>query len=376
MDYRDSDEERSFRLGLRDWLDGNLPGRPPDDPDSAVAFTDEWWRKLAAAGYVGVSFPVEYGGGGRSDSFEAILNEEIGAAGAPPPPPIAHIGQAILRYGTDQQRAAHLPGLLSCEVRWCQGFSEPGAGTDLAGLTTRADWMAGGYRINGRKIWTSGAVWSQWCLLLARTDKDAPKHRGLSVFLLPMSRAGIEARPIVMATGSREFAEVYLDDVEAGSDELLGKPNQGWEIALSLLAYERGPADMGWVGRFARALAVAEDDVRSGRLVVDEPTAIRLAKAYVSLRVLQVHVQRSLFHRADGASPGAEGSVDKLLMTWVDQEVHRLTLDLRGADALLDQAADFDVYLWSRAQSVFGGTQQIQRSIVAERLLGLNRESR
>jgi alkylation response protein AidB-like acyl-CoA dehydrogenase len=375
VDYRDSPSESEFRAELRSWLALHSPReRAPEDPDAAVAFLDEWWRSLAKAGYVGLSFPSEYGGGGRPDSFDAILNEEVGKAGAPPPPPIAHIGQAILRHGTEDQRRQHLPGLLSCEVRWCQGFSEPGAGSDLAGLATSADSAPDGYRINGRKIWTSGAVWADWCLLLARTDREVAKHRGLSTFLLPMSRDGIECRPIVMATGSREFAELYLDDVAASRSDLLGAPGQGWEIALGLLAYERGPADMGWVGRFTRALAVADEDVRAGRIVLDESATLRLAEARVLLHVLQVHVQRSLCRRADGDPPGPEGSVDKLLMTRVDQLVHRLTLDLRGAVALLDETYEVDTYLWSRAQSIFGGTEQVQRSIVAERLLGLPRD--
>jgi len=374
MDYRDSAEEREFRAELRRWLAQHTPGdRPPDGPDDAIVFLDEWWRSLAKAGYVGLSFPTVYGGGGRPDSFEAILNEEAGAAGAPPLPPIAHIAQAILRAGTEEQRRAHLPGLLSCEVRWCQGFSEPGAGSDLAGLATVAQPSPDGYRINGRKIWTSGAVWAQWCLLLARTDPSVEKHRGLSMFLLPMDRVGIECRPIVMATGSREFAELYLDDVPASDADLLGAAGQGWEIALDLLAYERGPADMGWVGRFARAITELDEAVRDGRLLLNDADELRVAEARMLLHMLQVHVQRSFGGRSRGTGPGPEGSVDKLLMTRVDQFLHRLTLDLRGAAALLDETFDVNTYLWSRAQSIFGGTEQVQRTIVAERLLRLPR---
>lgn len=377
MDYRDAPAEREFRAGLRSWLARSSPGTAvPVGPEEAVAFLDDWWRRLAKAGYVGLSFPAVYGGGGHPALFEAILNEEIGAAGAPPPPPIAHIGQAILQYGNEAQRRQHLPGLLSCDVRWCQGFSEPGAGSDLAGLATTADEVPGGYRINGRKIWTSGAVWSDWCLLLARTSRQLPKHRGLSVFLLPMNRAGIECRPIVTATGSREFAELFLDDVACTKADLLGEPGQGWAIALSLLAYERGPADMGWVGRFARARTAAASGVETGAIPADDVTRVRLAQAQVLLRVLQVHVQRSLCQRAGGRAPGPEGSVDKLLMTKADQVIHRLILDLRGSAALLDETFDLDTYLWSRAQSIFGGTEQVQRTIVAERLLGLPREPR
>jgi alkylation response protein AidB-like acyl-CoA dehydrogenase len=381
MDFRDSPEEAAFRAELRAWLADHAPREPiPDDPDAREAFLLAWHRKLYGGGWVGLSFPAEYGGRGLPEIYEAIYLEELGGAGAPPGPADAHLAHALRLFGSPEQKARHLPGLLSRQVRWCQGFSEPGAGSDLAGLSTqarpvtRADGSAG-YRISGQKIWTSGAIWSQWCMLLARLPQTR-RHHGISLLLVPMDTPGVDCRQIVTASGTREFAEVFFDEAEVGRDALLGEEGQGWSIAMALLGYERGPADMGWVARFARTLGQLEAQVRRGELRPTPALRARLARAYVALRALQIQVQRSLSRRAGHAAPGAEGSVDKLLMTRTDQFLHRVMLELRGARPLLEDGLDMDLYFWSRAASIYGGSQQIQRDIVAQRVLDLPRARR
>jgi alkylation response protein AidB-like acyl-CoA dehydrogenase len=378
VDFDDNPEEAAFRAELRSWLvDHATDTDIPDDPAARTDAQNAWHQVLYDAGYIGLSFPTEYGGHGRSPVYEAILNDELGRAGAPPIEGVGHMSNAIRLFGSEQQRRELLPGLLSGKVRWCQGFSEPDAGSDLAGLRTRADHQSRDgsdvFIVNGRKIWTSFAAAADWCFLLCRTEADAPKHAGISVLLVPMSSPGVEPRPIVNASRNRDFAEVTFDDVEVPAENLLGERGQGWSIANQLLAYERGPSDVNWIARLALHLRNLEDEVRTG-LIADTPAnRIRLGEAYAQLRALQVRVQRSLSERASGALPGAEGSIDKLLMTATDQVIGHAVMDLRGERALLDEGLEWDVYVWSRAQSIFGGTQQIQRNIVAQRVLGLPR---
>ncbi len=373
MDFRDTPEEAAFRTGLRRWLAARAPVSWPDDPDARFAALTRWHRELASAGYVGLSFPAEYGGRGLPPTYEAILNDEIGAGGHPPPPAIHHITNAIRLYGTEEQRKRHLPPMLACTERWCQGFSEPEAGSDLASVRTRAARTGDGYAIDGHKIWTSEALWAHWCLLLCRTEPDAPAHRGLSMLLVPLDTPGVERRPIITASGTREFAEVFFDGAEVPASRVLGEPGRGWEIAMRLLGYERGPADIGWVARLARMLTLLEEDIRAGRVEAGPAARAAVARAWVTLRTLQLHVQRTLSGRLDGSVPGPEGSIDKLLLTEADQLLNHVIMDVRGASALLAGDQALDAYFWSRGQSVFGGTQQIQRTIVAQRVLGLPR---
>jgi len=377
MDFRDAPEEAAFRAELRAWIAANKPESLPVDEEERVEVLNQWHRALYAAGWAGLTFPVEYGGRGLPAVYEAILNDEIGAAGAPPPAAIGHLTNAIRLFGTDEQKREHLPGMLSCEVRWCQGFSEPNAGSDLAGIRTRGELIDApdgpAYRIDGQKIWTSEAAWSSWCMVLLRTEHDQPAHRGLSMLFVPLDTPGVEAREIVTAYGTREFAEVFFDGAVVPAANMLGVPGQGWAIAMQLLGYERGPADVGWVARLARMVTLLEDDVRAGRVVAGPAERRALARAWVELRALQIHIQRTMSSRADGSTPGPEGSIDKLLVTEVEQLINHVNMDLRGAAALVAEGDDVASYFWSRAQSIFGGTRQIQRNIVAQRVLGLPR---
>jgi alkylation response protein AidB-like acyl-CoA dehydrogenase len=378
MDFNDTTEEAEFRARLRQWLhDHSADAAIPDDPAARADAQNAWHQTLHEAGYIGLSFPVEYGGHGLPPIYEAILNDELGRAGAPPIEGIGHLSNALRLFGSDLQRAELLPGLMSGAVRWCQGFSEPEAGSDLASLKTRADVIdvdgRNVYRVNGRKIWTSFAAVADWCFLLCRTEPDARKHEGISVLLVPMSTPGIDVRPILNAARNREFTEVTFDDVDVPAENLLGERGQGWSIATQLLAYERGPSDINWISRLSKQLRSLERDVRLGRLENSPMTRVRLGQAYAELRALQVKVQRSLSDRQGGALPGPEGSVDKLLMARADQVFGHTMMDLSGSEPLLAEGLEWDIYVWSRAAGIYGGTAQIQRNIVAQRVLGLPR---
>ena len=379
MDFTDTPEEADFRTRLRAWLAEHAAEAViPDDPGERADAANAWHHTLYDAGYIGLSFPTEYGGHGLSPIYEAILNDELGRASAPPIEGVGHLTNALRLFGSEHQRGELLQGLLSGAVRWCQGFSEPEAGSDLASLTTRADSVEVDgrpiFRINGRKIWTSFAAVADWCFLLCRTEPDAAKHAGISVLLVPMSTPGIEVAPIVNAARNREFAEVTFTDVEVPAESLLGERGQGWSIANQLLAYERGPSDINWISRLAVQLRALEDDVRSGRLPDTPSVRTRLGEAYTELRALQVKVQRSLTDRVNGTLPGAEGSVDKLLMARADQTFGHTMMDLRGSAPVLAEGLEWDLYVWSRAAGIYGGTAQIQRNIVAQRVLGLPRK--
>jgi alkylation response protein AidB-like acyl-CoA dehydrogenase len=379
VDFTDTEQEANFRAELRRWLSEHAADAAiPEDPAARADAQNAWHQTLYEAGYIGLSFPVEDGGHGKPPIYEAILNDELGRAGAPPIEGVGHLSNALRLFGTARQRADLLPGLLSGRVRWCQGFSEPEAGSDLAGLKTRAEAIdldgQHVFRVNGRKIWTSFGTVADWCFLLCRTDLDVAKHAGISVLLVPMSTPGIEVRPIVNAARNREFTEITFDDVDVPSENLLGERGQGWAIANQLLAYERGPSDINWISRLSMQLRRLEDDVRTGRLDDSPAARARLGQAYVELRALQVKVQRSLTDRQHGKPPGPEGSVDKLLMARADQVVGHAMMDLRASGPLLTEGLEWDIYVWSRAAGIYGGTTQIQRNIVAQRVLSLPRQ--
>lgn len=377
--WRDTPDEAVFRSALQRWLSSYGPAGPlPDDAEARADALHAWHRALARAGYVGLSLPTAFGGRGLDARYDSICNEELGLAGAPPAPPIGHLAHALALFGTDEQRDVHLRSMLRGDSRWCQGFSEPDAGSDLASLRTRAqlDGATDEYRLSGQKIWTSLAVYADWCLLLCRTEPEASNAQALSMLIVPMAAPGIACRPITTASGTREFAEVFFDDVVVPASARLGGPGEGWAIANQLLAYERGPADIGWVARLRRMLTDTTALQARDGVTLTAAQRDAWARAHIELRVLELHVRRSLTARRSGQLPGPEGSLDKLLLTRVDQLVNEVVLDLRGADAMTTAGAQLDQYLTARAASVFGGTSQIQRNVVGERVLGLPREPR
>jgi alkylation response protein AidB-like acyl-CoA dehydrogenase len=372
MDFADSPAEAEFRHRLREWLRDNNPGLP------AASTSDEYWAGQASwhqalydAGFFGLSWPVQVGGQGLPSVYDVIVDEELSSAGAPPRPSVGYLVQGILRHGSDDVKKRFLPGIVNGRDRWCQGFSEPEAGSDLASLTTRAELAGDEYVINGHKVWTSYSDAAQWCMLLARTDPDVPWHRGLSAFAVPMRQPGIEQRPLRMINGvTREFGEVHFDGARVPAANMIGLPGEGWAVAMTVVSHEREPGELGYVARYAKvvndlAAAVRSDPARFGSEQIRE-----LGWAMVETEMLRLHVCRRLSERLDGISHGPEGSVDKLLMTAAEQAVGHAALAMggtphAGADTWLN------VYLYSRAQSVMGGTSQIQRNLVASRLLGL-----
>jgi alkylation response protein AidB-like acyl-CoA dehydrogenase len=374
MDFRDTPEEATFRRDFAAWLEANRPADPvPADDDARDAFLAAWHRKIYEAGWFGSTFPTEYGGADRDPSFDAIFNDVLATSGAPPILPVAHLARAILFFGTDAQRSEWIQKILSTEERWCQGFSEPEAGSDLASLRTRAvedgdDWV-----IDGQKVWTSHAVWADNCMVLARTDPDLPKHKGLSVFYVPIDAAGVTVRPLVQNTGEHEFAEVFFDGVRVPRAAMIGDRGQGWTMAMTAINFERGPADVGHLGRYEGEVRELLAATRNGDIDSDPVLDDELMATFVQVEVLRHHVRRSLDKRRE-TGPGPAGSVDKLLMVETEQMIGHLADGLIGAGLWTGQAPEWlRTYLYSRGASLMGGTDEIQRTTIAQRVLGLPR---
>jgi len=373
MDFADSPAEHEFRLRFRAWLEDNNPHLGPTSAsDEYWEAQPAWHRSLYDAGYFALAWPEEYGGHGLPAVYDVILDEELADAAAPPRPHLGYLVQGILRHGSDAIKGRFLPPLISGEDRWCQGFSEPDAGSDLASLRTRAERDGDEFVINGRKIWTSNSDVANWCFLLARTDPDVAKHKGLSVFALAMDQPGVEQRPLKMINGiTREFGEVVFDGARVPAENMIGAPGEGWPLAMTILSHEREPHELGFAGRYCKTAKQLTATVKEDPARFDDEQRRDLAWAIVESDMLQHHVSRRLSDRLDGITHGAEGSIDKLLMTWVEQAVGHAALSIGGAAHEGGDASWLNTYLYSRAQSVMGGTAQIQRNLVATRVLGL-----
>ena len=374
MDFRDSPAEEEFRARLRAWLVEHNPGLPASSTD------DEYWGQQAAwhvslydAGFFGLSWPARYGGHDLPPVYDVILDDELAAAGAPPRPSLGYLVQGITVHGSEDIKDRFLPGIISGRDRWCQGFSEPDAGSDLASLRTAAVRDGDDYVINGHKVWTSYSDVADWCFLLARTDTTAPKHRGISAFAVPMQQPGIEQRPLRMINGiTREFGQVLFDGARVAVENMIGQPGEGWRIAMTIMSHEREPSELGYVARYAKTVKELEATIRRAPAAFTDDERDAVAWAYVQSEMLRLHVCRRLSERLDGIDHGPSGSVDKLIMTWVEQTVGSAALDVSGAAAARDtDDVALKIYLYSRAQSVMGGTSQIQKNIVATRILGL-----
>lgn len=373
MEFSDSVDLATFRSDLRAWIADNVIEPRPGEPHAL--FLKRWHQVLYRGGWVGLAWPTEYGGKGLSNSYDVVLNEEIGAFGAPDAPRVGYMGRAFLQWGTPEQQARYLPGLLSGDDYWCQGFSEPDAGSDLANLSTRAERDGETYRITGQKVWTSYAEFADFCILLARTGPAGGRHKGISAFVVPMQLPGIEVRPIKAATGQSEFCEMFFDGVEVAADQRIGNEGDGWPIAMMTVAYERGAADVGYLSKFGAALGELRT-LLGARVQDDGAVRAVLADLEVRYRILTQHVRRRLVERdMTDELPGPEMSVDKLLMTDVDQALHRAAMDLLGASVLIDQtrAKWMERYVYSRAASIYGGSEQVQLNIIAQRVLGMPR---
>jgi alkylation response protein AidB-like acyl-CoA dehydrogenase len=372
MDFGDSPEEAEFRRRLREWLQANNPGLPTSSTDDEYwAGMAAWHQSLHAAGFFGLSWPTEIGGQGLPSVYDVILDDELTAAGAPPRPSLGYLVWGILEHGSEDIQKRFLPGIINGKERWCQGFSEPDAGSDLASLRTRADRDGDDYVITGHKVWTSYSDDADWCLTLARTDHDVPKHKGISAFAVRMDQPGIEQRPLRMINGiTKEFGEVIFDGARARAADMIGEPGEGWPLAMTVVSHEREPGELGYVARYRKLVKelrgwVHDEPERFGSEQVRD-----LGWAIVESEMLRAHVCRRLSDRLDGIEHGPEGSVDKLLMTQVEQSVGHAALAVGGTGHGGDDTW-LKAYLYSRAQSVMGGTSQIQRNLIARRILGL-----
>jgi alkylation response protein AidB-like acyl-CoA dehydrogenase len=393
MDLSDTREEAAFREKARTWLETNLPKGVANrgfalaiDAESVRALTD-WQRRLWEAGYLGLSWPKEYGGQGASMIESAIFNEEMARVRAPAPLNelgLSMGGPTILEHGTEEQKRRFLPKILSCEEVWCQGFSEPVSGSDLAALGTRAVIDGDHFVVNGQKVWTSLGHISDWCMLLVRTDADAPKHRGISYLLVDMHSPGVTVRPLRQITGEAEFNEMFFDDVRVPRENLLGPLNGGWGVALTTLMNERATLALATVMRFRN---VFDDLAELGRRVIREgtcmldPRVIRqtLAQFYVEVESMKYLAYRNFSKLTRGGTPGPEGSISKVLWSELNQRMNEFALVLQGPRAALEEGSNHAVddgrwqyaLLRSRGNTIEEGTSEIQRSIIAERLLRL-----
>ncbi|HEY5394355.1 MAG TPA: acyl-CoA dehydrogenase family protein [Trebonia sp.] len=376
MDYRDSPDEAAFRGRLRDWLSQKAGDFPAAEGDQYWAGQAAWHRALHAAGFFGLSWPKEYGGHEMPPVYDVILDEELARAGARPRPSLGYLVQGLGRHGGEELRRRFLPGMIDGTERWCQGFSEPDAGSDLASLTTTAVRDGDEYVVRGHKIWTSYSDVADWCLLLARTDPDpeAKRHRGLSAFVISMHQPTVEQRPLQMINGvTTEFGQVLFDRARVPASCMVGAPGEGWALAMTIVSHEREPAELGFTARYGKLVR----DLVARADAANRPPTADLIWAHVETEMLYTHVRRRLSERLDGVAHGPQGSLDKLLMTWTEQTVGHAALAEAGSvnpghpgnpnpDPELLSA-----YLYSRAQSVMGGTSQIQKNIIAARILGL-----
>lgn len=396
MDFNYTPEEVQFRQDLRAWLVDALPKGwgetvfEPEDEDERAMFRLAWERKLHAGGWSGINWPVEYGGRGATLIERAIFAEEMARAKAPEGLNIiGHnlAGTTILRHGTEAQKKRFLPKIISSDEVWCQGFSEPNAGSDLASVRTRAVRQGDKFIVNGQKIWTSYAQYSQWCFALVRTDPDAPKHKGLSFLLIDMNSPGISIRPLRQISGEFEFNETFFDDVEVPVENIVGDINDGWRIAMTTLAYERGPEDaLGRQIRFKQELdkliETAAETTQGGKKLIDDPVIRqKLARSIAQVEIMRLNAVRTFSKYLNGEERGPDASVIKLYWSHAAQDMYETALDVLGPIAPLmasdpESAAGgrFQLsYLQSKAFTIYSGSSEIQRNIIGERMLGLPR---
>ena len=391
MDFRLSPAEEAFQREVRDWLRANLPagwGSPgypkPEDPAEKVAFARRWQRTLCDGGWAGLHWPPEYGGRGATPIEQFLFAEEYTRQGAPfmidigVGPGLA--GPTLIHHGTEAQKRRFLPKILTGEEVWCQGFSEPNAGSDLAACRTRAELDGDVFHVTGQKVWTSYARFADWCLLVVRTDPQAPKHKGLSFLLVDMKSPGIIIRPLVEMTGVAWFNEVFFDDVRVPRENMVGRLNDGWHIAITTLAHERGGSapHARLAGELADVLAFAR---RSDGLRHDRRVRQELAQSYIDTEIVRLVTYKQVSDLMRTGHPGPEGSYLKLLWSETDMRMKELAIGLEGPYALVERGDPRAVdagrwqyeYLWSRAAGIYAGTSEVQRNIIAQRVLGLPR---
>ncbi len=397
MDLSLSPSEQAFRDELRAWLEANHPGPTPREDQGAFEFRRAWQRRLHDAGWAGIAWPQEYGGRGASLIEQAIFNEEIVRARMPQLANVLGLamgGPTVIAHGSEEQRRRYLPPILSADEIWCQGFSEPDSGSDLASLKTRARRNGDGWTITGQKVWTTFAHHAKWCMLLARTDPEAPRHQGLTYFLMDMEQEGVQVRPLRQITGEAEFNELFIEQARVPDENIIGGEGNGWAVAITTLMHERATLAFGLQVSVQIAIRELVEHARrtpgpNGRPAAEDPLVRqRLAQLMIESEVLRLNAYRSLSATMQGGVPGPEGSLGKWHWSEVNQALTELAMDISGPRALTleggeeaegGEAAAAEDHDWTyrflraRANSIEGGTTEILKNIVAERVLGLPR---
>ncbi|MFF1465235.1 acyl-CoA dehydrogenase family protein [Streptomyces sp. NPDC058330] len=381
-----------FRTEVRGWLRTNLTGEfaalrgrgGPGREHEAFAERLAWERHMAAAGWTCVGWPVEYGGRGATLEQQVAFHEEYALADAPAR--VNHIGEQLLgptliAFGTPEQRARFLPLIVKVEELWCQGYSEPDAGSDLANVRTRAERVGDEWTVTGQKTWTSLAHESDWCFVVARTVPGSARHQGLSYLLVPLDQPGVDVRPITQLTGTSEFNEVFFDQARTPAGNIVGAPGEGWKVAMATLGFERGVSTLGQQVGFRRELETLIDVARRNGSADDPLIRDRIARAWSGLEIIRFNALRMLEGAAAGA-PGPEASIGKIYWATWHRELGELAMDVCGADGMLAAGEPYDLddwqrlFLFSRSDTIYAGSNEIQRNIIAERVLGLPREVR
>jgi len=388
MDFRYPPEAEAFRKEFREWLDENLPddlrgggmgGGSMEYSDARLERQRSWNRTLADARYAAIAWPEEWGGRGAGVMEQVVYAEEMHRAHAPGtlnPLGLSNIAPAIIEHGTDDQKRTLLPRMLRGDDIWCQGFSEPNAGSDLASLRTKAERDGDSWIVNGQKTWNTLGHLANWCELLVRTDPNVPKHKGITCLLVDMTLPGVEVRPLVTITGDKEFNEIFFTDVRVPVDCTLGPVNEGWRVAMTTLAYERGTVaklHLGTRAKIQRLIETAkETPLGDGRNATDDPVLRQeIARVYMEGELLKLISDRAISAEVHGRAMGPEGSIAKLLWSEAEQHINEVAADVLGPEALDGSWARDRVY--SRALTIAGGTTQVNKNIVAQRILGLPR---
>lgn len=378
-------DDREFREHVRDWLRDNVTGEfaalrgrgGPGDEEVGFEIRVEWEKVLGEAGWIGLGWPKEFGGRGATVDQQIIWAEEYVRAEAPAR--TNHMGEnllapTIIEYGTPEQCARFLPGILRGDERWCQGYSEPNAGSDLANVQTKARLEGGEWIIDGQKVWTSLAHVSHWCFVVARSEPGSQRHQGLTFLLVPMDQPGVEVRPIRQVTGGGEFNETFFTEARTTSDMVVGRPGDGWKIAMALLGYERGISTLAQQVGFERELDATIDLARRFGRIDDPVIRQKLASAHTGLQLLKLNALRSM--SASGV-PGPEASISKLFWGTWHRDLGELMMEIMGAASLIGEALPYELtleqklFLFTRSDTIYGGSNEIQRNVLGERVLGL-----
>src|SRR4051812_4749762 len=376
MDLTLSPQEEAFRDELREWLGANHPGEEPEGDEAGFEFRKAWQRKLADAGWAGLSWPEEYGGRGATLIEQAIFNEEIARAQAPSVANVLGLvmgGPVVIAYGAEGQKQRYLKPILTADEIWCQGFSEPESGSDLASLKTKAVKDNGEWVVTGQKVWTTYAHEAKWCMLVARTDFDVPKHKGLTYFLMDMEQDAVQVRPLRQITGEAEFNELFIEEARIPDENVIGGVGNGWMVAITTLMHER--AGLGFGSAIQLKIALGELMELARERGVDEDPVIRqkIAQLYIEAECLRLTASRGLTQQMKTGIPGPEGSLVKWQWSDTNQALTELAMEIMGADApTIDDKWTYR-FLRARANSIEGGTTEILKNIVAERVLGLPR---